>query len=833
MDSVGPAAQYPSEREADIVLRNGSTLHVRPVRTQDAAVIRAFLEAVSAESIGFRFFGIPNLDWVTDWAVDVDYTDRFALVAETGSPARIVAHAAYIRSAPERAEVAFLVADELQGHGVATTLLAHLAAVAERNGITTFTAEVMPANQRMIDTFRESGFPVDVRYSRESLEVVLPTSVTPGARARFEQRERTATVAAVRSVLEPQSVAVVGASRTPGTIGHEVLRNILSAGFSGPVYAVNPSADEVLGLAAHASVSAICENVELAVVVVPAEHVINVARDCAAAAVRTIVVISSGFAETGGEGAARQRELLEICRSAGIRVVGPNCLGVINTDPAVRLNATFATRAPLPGTVGFMSQSGGLGIAIIEAASRLGLGLSSFVAVGNKSDLSGNDMLSYWEQDPNTKVALLYLESFGNPRKFARIAPRFSRRKPLLAVKSGRSAAGARATGSHTGTLLDQSDVTIAALFDQAGVIRTDTLHELFAVAQLLTTQPVPRGDRVAIVSNAGGPGIMCADACQADGVDVPELTAELQAELAVKLPNGASVMNPVDMLASCSAEHYGTAIQALIAADACDAVLTIFVPSLTANAVDVARTVREIAEQSPPIAIASVFMTEESAPLSLRSEIAEVPGYEFPEDAARAVALAALHGRWRARPVPPEVVLDGTRPEQATALLAGALADGSGWLHREQVSALLRCYGLSLEENAVPEDRVELVIGVVNDSNFGPVLACSPGGPVGELVHDVAVRLTPISTLDAHELPRALRTFPLLDGYRGAPPCDVASLEQTLLRVSAIVENHAEVVELECNPVYVSPSGTTIVTARVRIEAPAPSPPVPSLRSY
>jgi acetyl coenzyme A synthetase (ADP forming)-like protein len=827
-----PSVHYPREREADIILRDGSTLHVRPVREQDTLPIRAFLEAVSTESISFRFFGIPNLDWVTNWAVDVDYRDRYALVAETGAPARIVAHAAYIRTAPERAEVAFLVADELHGHGIATTLLAHLAAVAEQNGITTFTAEVLPSNHRMIEAFRESGFPVDIRRSPESLEIELPTSVTAAARARFEERERVATVAAVRSVLEPRSVAVIGASRTPDTIGYAVLRNILGSDFSGPVYAVNPAAAEVQGLPAHASVTAIGAEVDLAVIVVPAEQVVGVARDCASAGVRTLVVISSGFAETGTAGAERQRELLEICRAAGIRVVGPNCLGVINTDPAVRLNATFATRPPLPGPVGFMSQSGGLGIAIIEAASRLGLGLSSFVAVGNKADLSGNDMLGYWEQDPNTKVALLYLESFGNPRKFARIAPRFSRKKPLLAVKSGRSAAGARATGSHTGTLLEQSDVTVDALFDQAGVIRTDTLHELFAVAQLLTTQPVPRGDRVAVVTNAGGPGIMCADACQADGVDVPELPHVLQAELAAILPEGASVVNPVDMLASCSAEDYGRAVRALIAADACDAVLTIFVPSLTANAVDVARIVREVSEQSPPVAIASVFMTDDAAPLSLRSDTTQVPGYEFPEDAARAVALAARYGRWRSRPVAPAVVLDDTAPEPAVALVADALAAGGGWLLPEHVAALLRCYGLAVVTGAAPADAVELVVGVVNDSNFGPVLACSPGGAAGELGRDVAVRLTPLSALDAHELPRALRTFPLLDGYRGARPCDVASLEQMLLRVSAIVENHPEVVELECDPVHVSPAGTTIAAARVRLELSAP-PPTPSLRSY
>ena len=827
------SAHYPRDREADIVLRDGSTLHVRPVRAQDAAAIRAFLDSLSPEAITFRFFGTPNLDWVTSWSVDVDYTDRYALVAETGSPARIVAHAAYIRTDGESAEVAFLVADEFQGHGIATTLLAHLASVAEHNGITSFTAEVMPANHRMIQTFRDSGFPVDLRSSEGSLEIELPTSVTLEARARFDERERRAAVAAVKHVLEPRSVAVVGASRRPGSIGGAVLRNLVQSGFTGPVYPVNPSAEAIQDLPAYASVSTIPDEVDLAVIVVPAQHVLGVARDCAQAGVRSLVVITAGFAETGADGAARQQELLEICRAAGIRIVGPNCLGVINTDPSVRLNATFTTRPALPGSAGFLSQSGGLGIAIIEAASRLGLGLSSFIAVGNKADISGNDLLSYWEQDPNTRVALLYLESFGNPRKFARVARRFARIKPLLAVKSGRSAAGARATGSHTGTLLAESDVTIGALFDQAGVIRTNSLNELFAVAQLLTTQDVPRGDRVAIVTNAGGPGIMCADACQADGVDVPELPAELQNRLAAQLPAGASVLNPVDMLAGCSAEDYGNTVRALIEADVCDVILTIFVPTLTAQAQAVAQAVREVAEGVPPVTIASVFMTEEPPPGELRSGSVQVPGYAFPEDAARAVARAARYGRWRARPAPAPVVLDGTDPEQAAALIAGAFGSDGGALSPTQVSALFQCYGLPVLDATVPADSVELVLAVVNDRTFGPVLACSPGGAAGELARDVAVRLTPLSTLDAHELPRSLRTFPLLDGYRGAPRCDVASLEDVLLRISAIVENHSEIIELACDPLHVSPTGTTIAAARIRVEAAAPPPPVPSLRAY
>jgi len=546
--AASQAPTYPSDREAEIVLRDGSTVHVRPVRPDDMTAIRTFLDDVSDESISFRFFGAVDLDWVTRWAVNVDYADRFALVAETGSPRRVIAHAAYIRLGPTpmparergtgqgangRAEVAFLVADAWQGRGISTILLAQLADVAQQHGIATFEAQVLPANHRMIEVFRLSGFPVELHSTPGSIDIELPTSLSGEALACFEERERQAAVAAVRAFLEPSSVAVIGASRRRDTVGGQILHNLLASEFAGPVYAVNEHATVVQSLPAYHSILDVPTAVELAVVVVSAERVVDAARKCAQAGVRALLVISAGFAETGAEGSRRQRELVNVCRDAGIRIVGPNCLGVINTNADVRLNATFAPHAATPGRVGFMSQSGGLGIAIIEAAAKAGVGLSSFVSVGNQVDLSGNDMLRYWEQDAETDLALLYLESFGDPRKFARIAPRFAQKKPLIAVKSGRSAAGARATSSHTGALLSASDVTVDALFEQAGVMRTDTLGEMLNVAALLSTQPVPRGDRVAIVTNAGGPGIMCADACQAAGVSVPELPQDIRARLA------------------------------------------------------------------------------------------------------------------------------------------------------------------------------------------------------------------------------------------------------------------------------------------------------------
>ena len=902
--STPPAssAPYPGDREADVVLRDGSTLHIRPVRADDETAIRAFFTALSDESMVFRFFGRTGIDWATSWAVDVDYADRFALVAVRGAEHAIVAHAAYIRTGGDRAEVAFVVSDAWQGHGIATILLAQLAAAAQPHGISTFTAEVLPANHRMIEVFRESGFPVDTRSAPGVITIELPTSLSADAIARFEERERIAAVAAVRSVLEPRSVAVIGASRRRGTVGGELLHNVIAGGYGGAVYAVNARADQVQGLPAYRSVTEIPDTVELAVVSVPAEAVVQVARDCALAGVRALLVISAGFAETGREGSRRQQQLVDTCRDAGIRLVGPNCLGVLNTANDVRLNATFAAHQALPGRIGFLSQSGGLGVAIIEAAARFEVGLSSFVSIGNKADVSANDLLEYWQQDPRTDVVLLYLESFGNPRKFARVARSVARQKPVLAVKGGRSAAGTRATSSHTGALLSASDVTVDALFQQAGVIRTDTLHELLDVAALLAKQPVPRGGRVAIITNAGGPGIMCADTCQSNGVDVPQLPAMVKARLGEFLPKAASLGNPVDLLATASAGDYRRTIQTLVDAGICDAILAIFVPPLVTLARDVAIAIREAAEAATGVTTAAVFMTSEGIPAELASGRAAVPGYGFPEDAARAIALAARHGRWRARPGGASFTSTETRPAQAAAIISEALAGGSGWLAPAHAVALLDCYGLPLIETRVVSgseaaaaaaarlDRpvalkavapgllhksdvgavrlgledleavrdaareieaavaragyqleglivqpmapsgVELIVGVVNDHNFGPVLACGAGGTTAELVKDVAVRITPITDLDAQEMLQSLRTYPMLEGFRGAAGCDVTAIEDVLLRVGAMVEAHPEIVELDCNPLIAGPDRALIVDARVRVEAAPPPTPIAAL---
>jgi acetyl coenzyme A synthetase (ADP forming)-like protein len=886
------------------VLRDGSTAHVRPLEPSDRAALQEFFESLSERSRALRFFSAAaSVAAVARLATESSARGGFGLVATRGDN-RILAHAMYGATEDDHAEVAFAVADELQGTGISTILLAHLTEKAQESGIRTFSAEVLPENHPMLEVFRESGFPLEVRSLPGVIDLQFPTALSADARARFEGRDRIAATAALRSILEAASAAVIGASHRPGTVGHETLRNILGAGFTGPVYAVNTRGGSVESLDAYASVTAVPGPVELAVIATPAAAVVDVARQCAAKGVRALVVLSAGFAEIGDDGAERQRELVGVCRAAGMRLVGPNCLGVMNTAPDVRLNGSFAPAFPPAGSVGFLSQSGALGLAIVDHASALGLGISSFVSNGNKADISGNDLLQYWEQDEATKVIVLYLESFGNPRNFARIARRVAAQKPILAVKSGRSSAGAKATSSHTGALVSASDVTVDALFRQSGVIRTDTLSELFDVASLLGSQPVPRGGRVAIVTNAGGLGILCADACEAGGVEVPELPDSLRAELASFLPATAATNNPVDMIATAGADDYTRAIRAVAESGAVDAIVAIFIPPLVTRPGDVADALNEAADEiDGRLPIAAVFASH-ALPPELTGATARLPVYAYPEDAAGALAKAVEYAHWLQRDHGQVPAFADADADRAAATIAEALTRGGGWLSQEEVAALLACYGLEMPAwtvtAATPEavaaaarelpgkvaikalaqgllhktdaggvatgvsargaasaarriataieraghelegflvqsmapPGVEMLVGTVHDPTFGAVLVCGGGGTAAEVIGDVALRVTPVTDRDAHEMVASLRTYPLLTGYRGSPPVDVKAVEDVVLRLGALVENHPEVVEVDLNPVIASVHGATVVDARMRVELPPPRRPWPSLGS-
>jgi acetyl coenzyme A synthetase (ADP forming)-like protein len=881
----------------DVVLRDGSTARIRRTQPEDAEALVAFLSAMSPESRRLRFFtAAPNLRDAGRWAASVDSRGGLGLVATTGDPPTIVAHASYERMGDgDGAEVAFEVADSLRGRGLATILMAHLADGARAAGVSRFVAAVLPDNRRMLDVFREAGFPVEVTYDLGQLAVELSTELSLETLERYEERERTAATAAVKHFLEPASVAVVGASRRPGAVGSAVLDNLLRSGFDGPVFPVNPHADEIRSVRAYPSVAELPETPELAVIAVPAASVPAVARDCAVRGVRALLVLSAGFAEAGPDGVRLQDELMAICRAAGMRLAGPNCLGALGARRPI--DATFVPHAAPPGRVALLSQSGGVGLALIEQAATLGLGLSSFVSIGNRPDISANDLLEYWEQDDRTDVVLLYLESFGNPRNFVRIARRLARRKPIVALRAGRSSAGARAAASHTGALVAGSNAGIEALLQQAGVISAETLGELFDVGALIASQALPGGRRVAILTNSGGPAILCADACEAHGLELPELSPTLRERLANALPEHASTRNPVDMLAAAGADDFRAALSALADSEEVDAVVALFTPALSATADEVHAAIDEVSREVrvPVLSVCFGAHADASGP-------GGAAAFAFPESAARALAAAVRLAEWRAAPASEPPSFADARRADAAELLASAAGTGERWLEDREVERLLEAWGLPLVESVraagpaaagraaaelggavvlkaagegivhktdlgavetglvgeeavrraaramsrrlrrrglPPSDflvqrqvsgGVEMLAGITLDPLLGPLVACAAGGTAVELLGDAAIRLAPLGEHDAREMVRSLSMFPLLDGYRGARPRDVAALEDLLTRLGALAAAHPEVIELDCNPVMVLERGAVVVDARVRVGPPAARVPWPAL---
>ncbi len=892
---------YPSHLVSDVVLRDGSTVRVRPARASDATRVEDYLIGLSPETRRLRFWSQAiDVRTLAARIVDVDYRDHMTLIAlKGGDEGLMIGGAQYVRTDGARAEFSVSVTDAYQGLGLGSILIGLTAQAAAEQGITTFVAEVLPENHRMVNVFRASGFPVSIRATPGSLEVEFPITLTEEAIERFDQRETQSAVNAVRTFMEPGAVAVVGASRDSSSIGGRLFRNLLMSEFHGAVFPVNPKATVVQGVPAYASIRDVPGQVDLAFITVPAPLVEDVARECGEKGVRGLVVISAGFGEVGGEGPARQERLIEVCRAYGMRLIGPNCMGIVNTDEEVRLNGTFATTVPQPGRVGFLSQSGALGIAVMEYATELRLGLSTFVSVGNRADISGNDFIAFWDQDPRTEVILLYIESIGDPRRFGHLAREVGRDKPIVVVKSGRSAAGARAAASHTGALLATSDITVDALFRQSGIIRTDTLEEMFDVATLLANQPAPKGDRVAIVTNGGGLGILCADTCEANGLRVVPIGEPTKAKLRAFLPAEASVGNPIDMIASATPEDYQRTIATVGADPDIDAMIVIYIPPQAEKAADIAHAiVRGINDVGGRIPVITTFMSARGLPETLQEAGNRIPSYAFPEQAAIALAHAAEYGRWRAKPAGQQPRFVDTKPDEAAAVIADGLSRGGGWLRDEEVEHLLTCYGIPLvrsERAATPDEAgsaadriarpvalkafgpdivhktdlgavelglsgsqqvreaanamaerlaaegitpegyvvqemvgggVEMLVGVAHDPLFGPVVACSAGGTAVELVRDVAVRVTPLTDLDAREMVRSLKTFPLLDGFRGAPKADVPALEEVILRVGELVEAHPEIAEMDCNPVMVLTTGAVVVDARVRLsDVPSPQP--------
>lgn len=877
-------------------LPDGTTITLRAIRPDDNERMLAMWDRTSAESRRKRFLGPFTLDERSvQRFTNLNPDLQFAVVACRGreTAERIVGVARYERDPDMRdhAEFAALVEDGEQGRGVGTALVRTVAQMAAAAGITHLSGDILADNTRMLNLVRELGLEF---HSRRDVAGVIHSDLDVATTANFlevvETSEREAAQAAIRRFLRPERIAVVGASRNPQSIGGMVFDNLLQGRFTGTVYPVNPYAESVQSVAAYSNLRDCPQVPDLVVVCVPSALVPQVVEDAGDLGVAAVCIITAGFAEVDHAGEQRQDELLATARGYGLRIVGPNCMGLLNGSLDVRMNATFSTAFPSPGRISMSSQSGALGLAVLAHVHALGLGMSTFVSVGNKSDISGNDLLQYWEDDPDTDVILMYLESFGNPRKFSRIARRVSRHKPIVAVKSGRTSAGVRAASSHTAAIAS-GDSVVEALFQQTGVIRTDTLEEMFDVATLLSGSGLPSGTNVGIVTNAGGPAILAADALESYGLDVPRLSDRTVAHLREFLPAAAAISNPIDMIASASADHYRRCVEVLGNAGEIDVVFVIYIPVGTDNGDAVARelvTARERINDDVPVV--SVFMSSGPAPDELAS--AKMPTFAFPESAARAIGRVAQYARWRQRPLGRVITPEDLNRDRARHVTDQAVPDRDGWLDYGHAVELLDAYGISVVKTIEVTDPdearnaflaidgpvavkvassihkadvggvqlglstadevvkaiagirqrladqdlarhgerfliqqqvtagIEMVVGVTHDPSFGPVIVTGMGGTLVELLHDVSTRITPLTDRDVDEMLDELRMRPLLRGYRGSPPADIAALKDLLHRMNAMVEDLPEIRELDLNPVFVGTegSGATAVDVRMRL---------------
>jgi acyl-CoA synthetase (NDP forming)/GNAT superfamily N-acetyltransferase len=875
-EGAGPG--YPAHWEADVVASDGGIVHLRPILGSDADALVRFHASLSERTRYLRFFGpYPRMSErdLKRFSV-VDHHARVAFICLLGG--EIIAVGRY-EGLPgpggrvEAAEVAFVARDTHQGRGLGSILLEHLAAAARENGLRRFEAEVLVENRAMVRVFREAGYQVSREFADGVVHLEFDIDPTERSLAVRDAREQRAEARSVHNALHPSSVAVIGASTDPSKIGHAILLHLLRGSFAGPVFPVNAEARSVRGVKAYASVTDIPDEVDLAVVAVPAAGIDDVMDSCLAKGVTTLVVVSAGFAESGVGGLVAERKLVEEARAHGMRVIGPNALGVANTAPDVRLNATLAPELPGRGRIGFFAQSGALGIAILAAARRRGLGLSTFVSAGNRADLSGNDMLQYWQTDPATELVLLYLETFGNPRKFARVARRLARTKPVVAVKSGRHTGPIAALADHTEPI---DDASVRALFEQAGVIRVETLSELFDTALLLSHQPLPEGPRVAVVGNSTALGVLVSDALLGEGL---QLAGE-----------------PVDVGVGASPEEFAAAIAAALTPEGgADALVAVFVPPVATPGDAYARALRETTSgvEKPVVA---VFFAAEGVPAELAVRDAEgtpvrgsVPSYASPERAAAALAYVSRYARWRAEPVGDFTPPSGIDSDAARTFVAGLDLGAEGRaLTDEEAARLLTCYGISLVEfrrvagadatvaaaeelgypvavKAVGErwrhrpdligirldvvtptgarrahadlaglsgqdemyvqrmapKGVSCVLEIVEDPSFGSLLSFGLAGTATELLGDRAFRVVPVSDHDAAALVRAPRAAPLLDGYRGAEPTDLAAMEDLVRRIGALAEDLPEVRGLALDPVLATPAGVSVIGARAILGPP------------
>jgi len=818
--AVDAQGEFPAHWAADVVLRDGRPCHIRPIEPSDADRLREFHAALSERTIYYRYFApYPELTAAdVKRFTEVDYHDRVALIATVAD--EIIGVGRFDRSTPDEAEVAFTVRDDHQGRGLGSVLLEHLAAAARERGINRFFADVLPQNRRMQATFEESGY--RTRRELEDGYLRLEFAIEPTARMRavMEARERATEARSIRRLLNPETVAVIGASRTPGQAGHELLRHLHEGGFTGTVYAVHPEADSILGFPCLRSVTQATVPVDLAIVAVPADAVLGVVNDCAEAGVRGLVVVSAGFAESGEDGRVRQRDLVNQARGNGMRVVGPAALGVINTDPHVRLNASFVQTMPARGRVGFFCQSGGLGRVIIDRMMSRGLALSTFVSAGNRSDVSGNDMLQFWSESNVTDVVLLYLESLGNPRKFTRIAKRLSRSKPVVAVRSGRSSQALPLGHSVRKSALPAA--AIDSLIDQCGVIQTSSVRELLDIASVLAFQPAPKATSVAIIATAEALSVLAVDAALAAGINVAWNTT-----VAVSQSSPAA-----------DSQSLHDALRRADRDETIGAVLVVHVPPMPSDV----KALRDcllavVPDLSTPVVAVTTWNAGEvrqgragdrvehspwigGTLADASAQAGSVPIFSTVEEAAVALAAVLRRAAWIARD-------PGQLPEfaQATVSAGQELVDAAlagrerVELSDEQSAILLGCVGVSVNPTGGPPDGIPCRIELVTDDLFGSVLSFGLIGDIPELLGDRAYASPPLTDVDAADLVRAPATAALLQGHGGSAPVDLKALELLVCAVAALADTYSELSDLTLD-VAAHPHGADVVLVQASLSS-------------
>lgn len=780
------------------LLRDGRSILLRPLAPDDLDTLVAFSGRLSRQTIAMRLLGAVVHLSPAFLRRDVEPADdRLTIGAFSGTDLIGVGGVNRVPEEPAHAEVTFTVEDQFQGLGLGALLLERVAAAARDMGVRVLEADVLPENVRMLRTFASSGYHLAQEQGSSVVHVTLGLDPTARVVARADRREHVAARSSLNRLINPRSVAVVGASRKPRSIGHAVVDNLVRHGFAGEIYPVNPHAEQIAGLPAHPSVTALPSPVDLVLVAVPADAVLDILADAATVEAAAVVVLSAGFAEVGSR--ARQEELVNFARSHGMRLLGPNCMGLITETPQMSMMATFAPVSVQPGRIAMCSQSGPLGLAVLDHAARLGLGLSGFVSVGNSADITTTDLLQWWEDDPRTAAVLLHVERFGDPRTFARTARRVSARKPLVAVHPDAS-----------------SDDVVPTLFRQAGIIRAATLAEQFDLALLLATQPLPSGDGIAIVTNAGGPAALAAAAARAHGLRLVTLDEEKMAEICSCAPAGTDVSNPIDLTPHAGASHYRDVLDVVLREESVDAVLALFVPPLVEHAPEVAAAIAEASESFPEKPLLASYLSRGGVDAALTRGDRVVPTFVWPESAAVALGRVAEYARWRSQPAGVVRELPGIDRDRAEMLLRDR---PPGWMDQGQAQALLQCFGIraAADGDELSGGR-DSVVTVSHDVVFGPVVSFGIAGDYIDLFGDVARRITPLSDRDAAELVRSVRAFPLLSGERGGTAYDVSALMETLLRVSALVETLPQIQDLDMRLRLMPRGGAVSMASRIRL---------------